>query len=268
MKKQLIIEIIVWIAITAYIIVSFGFVNRQDKKTLCDKISITVLDSSYNAFVQPKDILSILSENNHKILHRKYDSLNLSRIEPLILKNPSIKNAEVYKKIDGTINIDITQRKPIIRIINYNGESYYLDQAGNIMPLSEKYTARILVINGNVNEPYNRVLDINYENVDRNNLNEIEQSSKLFEIYKLAKYIHEDKFWRSQIEQIFVNENSEYELIPKVGPSLIILGNIEDYDKKFKKLKTFYKNGLPKYGWTKYKTINLKYKNQVVCEKY
>ncbi len=268
MKKQLIIEIIVWIAITAYIIVSFGFVHRQNKKTLCNKISISVLDSSYNAFVQPIDILSIINESNYKLLHRKYDSLNLSEIEPLILNNPSIKNAEVYKNIDGIIKIDVTQRKPIIRIINYNGESYYLDILGNIMPLSEKYTARIIIINGNINEPYNRVLDINYSNINNKNINEIEQNSILFDVYKLAKFIHEDKFWRSQIEQIFVNEKSEYELIPKVGPNLIIFGNIEDYDKKFKKLKTFYKKGLPKYGWTKYKTINLKYRNQVVCEKY
>jgi cell division protein FtsQ len=32
-------------------------------------------------------------------------------------------------------------------------------------------------------------------------------------------------------------------------------------------LKIFYKEGIAKVGWEKYKSIDLRYMNQVVCEK-
>jgi cell division protein FtsQ len=50
-----------------------------------------------------------------------------------------------------------------------------------------------------------------------------------------------------------------------VGNHKIILGDCSDLEQKFKKLFAFYKDGLNKIGWNTYKTINLKYKNQVVC---
>jgi cell division protein FtsQ len=47
-----------------------------------------------------------------------------------------------------------------------------------------------------------------------------------------------------------------------------VFGEAKDFEEKFEKLKTFYTEGLNKTdGWNKYSTINIKYKNQVVCTK-
>jgi cell division protein FtsQ len=47
-----------------------------------------------------------------------------------------------------------------------------------------------------------------------------------------------------------------------------VFGDAKDFEEKFEKLKTFYTEGLNKTdGWNKYSTINIKYKNQVVCTK-
>ena len=91
--------------------------------------------------------------------------------------------------------------------------------------------------------------------------------SLLTNLYRLAMYITHDKFLKAQIDQIYVNESGEFELVPRVGNQLIILGSADDLEAKFKKLFAFYKYGLNKIGWNKYNTINLKYKNQVLCSK-
>ncbi|RLD54531.1 MAG: cell division protein FtsQ, partial [Bacteroidetes bacterium] len=83
----------------------------------------------------------------------------------------------------------------------------------------------------------------------------------------LAFYINDDEFLKAQIEQIYVTESKEFELIPKVGRQLILFGGIENMEKKFNNLIAFYKKGMKNNGWTKYKTINLKFENQVVCAK-
>ena len=87
------------------------------------------------------------------------------------------------------------------------------------------------------------------------------------DIYNLASYINKDDFWKAQFQQIYVNENFEFELIPIVGDFNIIFGDISNIEKKFEKLKLMYKTGFNNEGWNKYKTINLKYKNQIVCTK-
>jgi cell division protein FtsQ len=61
--------------------------------------------------------------------------------------------------------------------------------------------------------------------------------------------------------------DKDLELIPRVGNHTIILGNVSDLQEKFNKLMIFYKEAMPKVGWNKYKTLNLKYKNQIVCKK-
>ena len=257
---------LVWVFILTYLIISFGFVHKQEQKILCNKLQITVVDSTYNAFVRPQDVLSILHENNIVPLHHRLDSINLNQIENTVLKNQSIEKVIAYKTIDGKIKINVSQRKPIVRILNYNGESYYIDEKGYVMNLSKNYTSRIIVALGKINEPYNIRKNINFSKKDTS-LDEITRQSKLYDIFTLSKYINDNKFLRALIDQIYINDDNEIELITKINPSVIKLGTIENYEKKLKKLIIFYKNGLPKLGWNKYKSINLMYKNQIVCEK-
>ena len=90
---------------------------------------------------------------------------------------------------------------------------------------------------------------------------------KLKNIFALAKFISDDKLWNSQIEQVYINRAGEFELVPRVGPHLILLGDIDDYAGKFEKLEIFYKEGLNNVGWNHYSKINLKFKDQIVCTK-
>ena len=257
---------IIWVFIIIYLIISFGFIHKQESKILCNNLSITVVDSAYNAFVRPQDVLSILQHNNIELLHHKLDSINLNKLEKTVLKNQSIKKVTAYKTIKGDVKILISQRKPIVRILNYNGESYYIDERGNLMQLSNNYTSRIIIALGAINEPYDILKDINFSKKD-SSLDEITKKTKLFDIYTLAKYINNNKFLRALIDQIYINNDGDFELITKINPSVIKFGDADNYDKKFKKLIIFYKKELPKVGWNKYKTINLMYKNQIVCEK-
>jgi cell division protein FtsQ len=87
------------------------------------------------------------------------------------------------------------------------------------------------------------------------------------EIHRLARYIASDSFWKAQIQQVYVDENLEYVLIPRVGNHEIQFGKMDDLEIKFKKLKAFYEQALSKSDWNQYQSVNLKYKNQIVCKK-
>ena len=111
------------------------------------------------------------------------------------------------------------------------------------------------------------------EEIRRNKLKEKEMeeeknisSDNYAPLYKLINKIRNDKFWSAQIAQIKLQKNGEVILYPQVTKQYIEFGKIEDIDTKFKKLKLFYEDILPRKGWNYYSRVSLKYKNQIICE--
>ena len=133
------------------------------------------------------------------------------------------------------------------------------------MPLSEKYTARVPLANGYI---FHRESERLVNTSSKNSFaNADSTGSAIANVYDVAKFISQNDFWSAQIEQIYVNPGGDLELIPRVGRHSIILGDSKDIEEKFSRLFLFYAKGLNKTGWDKYKTINLKFKDQVVCTK-
>lgn len=95
----------------------------------------------------------------------------------------------------------------------------------------------------------------------------MEYRSVMNNLYKLSAFITKDKFLKAQIEQIYVDPNGEFELIPRVGTHTILMGRADNLEDKFERLFVFYRMGLSKTGWSRYNIINIKFKDQVVCSK-
>jgi cell division protein FtsQ len=93
------------------------------------------------------------------------------------------------------------------------------------------------------------------------------KNSILKDIYYLVEYINDDSFWSAQIDQIYVDNNDQIDLIPRVGNQIIHLGTTENLEGKLRNLLAFYDKVLPEVGWNKYSVINLEYKDQIVCKK-
>ncbi len=82
--------------------------------------------------------------------------------------------------------------------------------------------------------------------------------------------VENDSFWRSEVVQIAAYTASsgalEIELTPRSGRYTVLFGRIEESDEKFDKLLRFYRSGLSAIGWSEYKIIDIRYKDQVVCK--
>jgi cell division protein FtsQ len=174
-------------------------------------------------------------------------SVDFANIEEKLESVPYIQSAEVYASTKGAVHIDVQQREPLVRIVNNSGVSYYLDMNGHKMPLSSKFTARVVVATGNV------------ENTDSLNVSD--------SLLKLCRFIEADKFWKAQFEQIYVTGEGEFELIPKLGNHVIRFGTTGEMEAKFEKLMVFYKEVLKNFDAEGYRIINLKFKDQIVCTK-
>jgi cell division protein FtsQ len=250
-------NILVAVGIIVYLIVVLGLTGEHWKNSVCNTININITDSLGNGFVTSEEVLGMVFKNNDKLLGYPVGLINTEKIETTLNQHPSIKHAEVFICADGSLNIEIEQRKAILRIINHNHESYYVSADGAIIPWSEKYTMRVLVANGYITD------DFSHNGGEF--VNRAGEENRTKWLYEIAKYIDDNPFWKAQIEQIYVSRSGELELIPRVGPHIIQFGDPNDVEKKFQKLHAFYKQGLNRTDWNKYETINLKYEGQIVC---
>lgn len=262
MKK--IRKIGIWIGVIVYMIMAFSFINIKQDKVICHNLDVIILDSMQNRFIDEDDVRGLLIDNNINSLGYPIEEINTKTIEKVLGDYKSIKNAEAFLTIDGILHILISQRQPIVRVMNKDNVGYYIDIEGKVIPLSKDHTSFVLLANGHINEPFRINENINI--LDECNETSA-QGNTMLQLYNIAKFIYNNAFWKAQIEQIYVTDKGEFELIPRVGAHIIILGSGDDFLAKFRKLKIFYDQGLNVYGWNNYEIINLQYKDQVVCTK-
>lgn len=257
-----ILKISGWVLAVAVMVFLVGFVENKQSQQKCVGIEIELNKFDEGNFVIEQDIRMKLNDMGHKIEGELLADINVGEIEEKILNMPEIEAVEVYKNINGKLNIKAKQRRPIVRIINENGLNYYLDEKGLSMPWSNKFSARVLIVNGHVNDP---LTNLSMQRIHFND--SLKQELLTDDIYKLARYLDKHKFWKAQIVQAYVNEDREFELIPRVGKHRIMLGSVDDLDRKLKKLKAFYNNVVGKTNLNAYDTLNLKFRNQIICTK-
>jgi len=253
----------VFVLAVAGLFVSLAFSARESDKIPCTDIHIQVDHSQGNFFVTKEDVLDMIFSKGDSLIGSPLQSIPIAVYERYIAADPSVKRAEVYTQHNGTFAVKVYQRQPILRVLTSEGESFYLDREGFIMPISENYTARVPVASGFIVE---KQFEMQRHNVAQMS-DSLKQLSCLDDLFELAKFIGNDEFWKAQVQQIKVEANGELTLIPTVGDHHILIGTTDRMEQKFKKLLLFYRKGLNRTGWDQYSRINLKYKDQVICTK-
>ena len=239
MKK--ILPYILSVSLFVYLIIVFTFASAKLREVKCEGLQVVVDGTEENAFIDETEVLGIIKRGYGDIEGCNIVSVDKDSLEHILVRNSVIKSAQVYYSLDGYFHVEITQRKPVLRILS--GGGYYVDEDGKIMPLSRKYTSRVVVATGDISQKF-----------------------ACDKLYPFVRSLKKDEFWDALIEQIVVR-NEELILIPKVGNFKIIFGKLEGQEEKMEKLRLFLKEGISRKGWNKYKEVNLKFHKQIVCVK-
>jgi cell division protein FtsQ len=175
----------------------------------------------------------------------------LQRIEEKIAAHPFTQSVEAYADHKGNLSIQVAQKRPIARLISQKGNDRYLTAEGELLPLSEKHSARVPLLIG--------------KKLENLLLNEASLEDKAG-LMALLHYLDKDEFWKAQITEIEWKDQAGIVLYPQVGKQFLELGYPEDLERKFEKLMMFYTRIAPLQGWNKYSRVNVSFDNQIVCE--
>lgn len=242
----------VWITCMSGLFVLMGFIEIKKSALRCKEVKV-LIPGNQN-FIERDEINHILLQDGGPLAGRMLNKINIHNLENLLKANPFIEFAKVYADMEGTIRVNVIQREPLLRVLNMANQDFYIDKNGLKIPMSENFTARVLVANGFILENFGGSVDTVKTNIAG-------------QLIKTALFIKNDTLWNDQIEQLYVTEAGIIELVPRVGKHKIILGNADSLETKFNNLLVFYKKAIPQFGWDTYKTINIRYTNQIVCEK-
>ncbi|MGQ0738955.1 MAG: cell division protein FtsQ/DivIB [Bacteroidota bacterium] len=248
-----ILFITVWLCIGGGMLTLLLAAITNKKNGECSEYVITLKGPENNFFINEKDVEELLMNANVGLIRgQAVASFNLNELERMLEKNTWISKAELYFDNKDVLHVTVTEKEPVARIFTTEGNSFYIDQAGKKMPLSEKLSARVPVFTG---FPEKKALSA-------------KDSALLTEVRLTAQYIISNPFWMSQVAQIDITAERKFEMVPVVGNHLVKLGDGENIPAKFNRLMIFYRLVLSKTGFDKYKLIDVQYKGQVVASEY
>jgi len=238
------------LVLLVFMLVTLAFTSLKYNHATCNDIQFNY-DADEVIKVDRTELVNLVKSIDKNIIGKDFDSINTVEIEQAVEKHEAILKAEVYKVVTrtdsatfrGVLAIDLKHRKPVVRVFSDKG-NYYLDEFGGKIPVSTNYAANVLVATGDISEEYAKVA-----------------------LLPCVLMIENDEFWNAQIEQIHVQKDGNVLLIPLVGDHTIEFGSLENYPEKLRNMKAFYKQIMAKNNWNKYKTISLKYKDQVIAKR-
>ncbi|MDA3880790.1 MAG: hypothetical protein PF436_10410 [Prolixibacteraceae bacterium] len=247
MKRPMIYKISGIVALVALVFVSLGFVSTERRKIEC--FGVDYLFNEPYRFVTSETIDRVIMSRYKGLNGALIDTVDIELVEEEIEKLAWIHNAEVFKgygrsdtaRFAGGLKVYIEQEVPVLRVVN-GAEGYYVSREGKKMPASLSHTMNVPVVTGALTDEFLRN-----------------------ELLIFVKKISNDDFLSSLFQQIDVQKNGELVLIPRIGTHVVEFGTIDKMDLKLRNLEAVYKKGFKNGKWNRYKSINLKYKNQVVC---
>ena len=257
MKKRVTIQSVLlttlWLAIGAgTTILLVAAIQKKDGQH-CKGINITIEGVSKNYFVDKIDIQkSIRAITGGNPVGKAIGSFDLKTIEQELQSDIWIKNAQLFFDNNEMLQVNVLEREPVARVFTNAGSTFYLDSSLTMLPMSDKFSARLPVFTG--------------FGSDKKVLLKAD-SILLKDILTVSAAIHADSFMMAMIEQVDITGQKTFEMVPKIGNTIIEFGDAQDVEEKFKKLQLFYNEVMVKAGWNKYTAINVQYKNQVVARR-
>jgi cell division protein FtsQ len=241
MKFKRVLKYLLFLVLIGVFGFLYGFSSVKNNVKKVTKIEVK-FEEGNNNFLTHAMVDKLLIQNNKTVVNQAKSAIDLYELENNVSENPYIEKAAVFLTIGVLLKATIKQRTPIARIVSSKG-SYYIDKQGIKVPLSTNYSARVLLISG------------------------VHNKEDIQVVLPLIKTILEDGFLQKEIVGIVKSDVDDYAFSVRSGAYKIDFGRLTDVALKFKKLKAFYNTTFKDKTIQEYKTITLKYHNQVVCTK-
>jgi cell division protein FtsQ len=232
------IRLVLMISVVIFL---FSFTSHRNAMRKIKKTEVVFVGQNA-LFIKPETVNKLLIEKNQELKTINKDGLDLNKLEKSVNGHQMIQRADVFVSVDGVLKAVVEQKTPVGRVFDELG-SFYVDNEGNKMPLSDNYTVRVPLLSGEITAV---------------------KKEKLAEV---LKRIAGDDFLKKNIIGVQVLPNGGLIMANRNYDYQIDFGRTINIDRKFKNYKAFFQKAVLDSTLSKYRRINLKFTKQVVCIK-
>lgn len=269
---SILLGLLAWILIGFYLLFSVRYCSAQKEQTLCRQIQVSVLDSASAMFITPAMVRGWFTAEMPELFQREIGDVNTLEIEEFVRRRGFVKSVRAYTSLDGTLHIDLTQRRPIARINSANGYAFYITDDEWILPQQRHESVYVPVITGTVLPPFGRDFAGPFSECLSEDEKKVSKNYVFFSnLINFVKFLQRDDFWGGFIVQIDLRNasaqefNPDVRIVPRIGRQLVVLGSLDDYPDKLSRLVSFYRNAMAYEGWDRYRVVDVQYAGQIVC---
>lgn len=228
-----------------------GEVRRQ---ATCQGVETVIRDSASLRFVSPEDVKGWMDDYGTYVGLR-LDSVDLDRVERIILSKSAVRSCEAYLTDDGVIHVELSQRPPVVRFATPAG-GYYCDAGGYIFPLHNRFSASVPIVDG--------VLPLTVPEGFKGELEDPAERAYLRSVIALVGTLKGSR-WEQDICQISVRKGGEIILVPREGTERFRFGQPVDIAGKLDRLEKYYTCVAPSREKPA-AVVDLRFKGQIICQ--
>ena len=237
-------KLLLIVVLAGYLIYAFIRTTGKEDPTVCTGVQVTFTDTLHSGFITVDEVCRLLKTAQLDPVGLLMDSVDGQKIIKTLEANSFIKSVECYKSPNGIVNLNVTQRLPILRVMPEGRDAYYIDEDGLKM-VERQYNANLVVASGYIDTAFVRQ-----------------------HLLEMAKYLRANPFWDDLVTQIYVRPDRKMDLYTRVAGDMVIhFGTSDSIARKFEHLRAFYEKVIPNVGWSTYKSVSVEFYNQVVAER-
>lgn len=252
-------RILMW-TVTALLVVATAFLCLESREVrrqrVCEGMRVTFTDK-FN-FITEDDVKGWVERDYGHYVGKNLDSLDLCRIEKIVDGEAAVLKSEVFTTADGMLNVSVSQREPVLKLMR-DDYGFYVDERGYIFPLQKNYDSPVPVIYGHI--------PISCTPGYKGKITDPKEEMWMKQTLDMMNRMSSIKRWKGYVEKISVSEQGDMIIKPVEGKETVIFGPPERYMKKLHLLGVYYDVIKPSKEEGYYGTVNVKYRDQIICRK-
>jgi cell division protein FtsQ len=242
---------IFWCAVVAFFVAAGLLRSRKERERTVERVSVIVRDADEMGFITPELVLGIIDSEGLNPVGMSVDSVDLQRINGAVEEYCFTESAVTYVDYSGNLTVEVSQRKPIVRVCTDEGYDFYLTKGLYVLPVQSHAKVDVPIVTGSVTFPFERGFEgPAKEWYDGEKKNHRENYNFLLKLTNFVAFTERNEWLGGKVVQIVLTTpatNSsqkgycepKVEVVPREGGYIVALGRLEDVEAKVERWKKF-----------------------------